>query len=104
MFKAIALGIVISVVNLISECVPRYHNFNIRFRLYNLADYKLLMGSEIPFKEFKYNTLEEFLSSVEQIDLWKDVNGAVFVEAVANSQQADVMKLIARQKCSHKSR
>lgn len=79
-------------------------NYNSRFFLHNLADYKLLMGSEIPFKDFKHNTLEEFLSSVEQIYLHKDGNGVVFVEAVANSQQADVMNLIAKQKCSQKSR
>lgn len=61
----------------------------------------MIMGCDIPFRQFKFATLEDFLKSIPTIR-YTCVNGEIFVEAKVTENSKDIQALVSKQKNSKK--
>ncbi|CAL1271615.1 unnamed protein product [Larinioides sclopetarius] len=68
-------------------------------------DYRLLLGTPIPYKDLGYSSLENFLRDIpEVICLKKIADGSLIAEGVADASTAHIAKLISKQKSTKKSK
>ncbi|XP_018318285.1 tudor domain-containing protein 7 isoform X2 [Mycetomoellerius zeteki] len=67
-------------------------------KLENLrADYRVITGESLPFKQFGYSSVENFVRNVPDVIVNKK-NGELFVEAIPSKTSAHLTKLVSRQK------
>ncbi|KAH0955716.1 hypothetical protein HN011_002636 [Eciton burchellii] len=71
-------------------------------RLDNLqADYRMVAGEPLPFKQFGYPSVEVFIHNIPDVTVTKK-NGELYVEAVPSESTAHLTKLVSRQKTRRK--
>ncbi|KAK9746736.1 OST-HTH/LOTUS domain [Popillia japonica] len=68
------------------------------------SDYKMLMGSDIPFKKLKFGSLEELLSSMDNLNIVKGPGNVVYISAKPTDKSSHLTELISKQKTSKKKR
>ena len=69
------------------------------------GDYKMLAGSEIPYRKLGYPTLEQFLKSVPGVSLSLGEGGEAILKAIPSKSTAHLAAMVSRQKSvSKKSR
>ncbi|XP_035226461.1 tudor domain-containing protein 7-like isoform X2 [Stegodyphus dumicola] len=67
-------------------------------------DYKSLLGTEIPFRDLGYNSLEAFLRDIpDVISVKKNHEGMLMAVGVADASTAHIASLVSRQKDSKTS-
>lgn len=66
-------------------------------------DYTEIVGKSIPFKNFGFNTLEEFLKSCPTLKVSKGSNGQILVDAVPTEKSSHISDLVQKQKTSKKA-
>lgn len=67
-------------------------------KLENLrADYRMVAGEQLPFKQFGYYSVEDFIRDIPDVTVTRK-NGELFVEAVPSKTSAHLTKLVSRQK------
>ncbi|XP_036140516.1 tudor domain-containing protein 7 isoform X2 [Monomorium pharaonis] len=73
-------------------------------KLENLrADYSMVAGEPLPFKQFGYASVEAFIRNIPDVTLTKK-NGELYVEALPSKTTAHLTKLVSRQKTRRKIR
>lgn len=62
------------------------------------ADYKMLLGQDIPYAMLGYKSMEEFLSSSPTLITSRGPKGEFFVDAKPNEKSAHISDLVNQQK------
>ncbi|KAI4454865.1 tudor domain containing protein [Holotrichia oblita] len=68
------------------------------------SDYRTLIGSDIPYKKLKFDSLEELLSSMDNLNIVKGPGGVVYISARPTDKSSHITDLISKQKTSKKRR
>lgn len=63
-------------------------------------DYHMLMGTSIPFQNFGYKRLEDFLRNCPTLSLSIGPNGQMLVDAVPTEKSSHISSLVNRQKAA----
>lgn len=66
------------------------------------GDYKMLVGSEIPYQKLGYQTLEQFLKSVPDVSLSLGQGEEAILNAMPNRKTAHLAAMISEQKSPSK--
>lgn len=66
------------------------------------GDYKMLVGSEIPYQKLGYQTLEQFLKSVPDVSLSLGQGEEAILNAMPNRKTAHLAAMISQQKSASK--
>lgn len=67
-------------------------------------DYQMLMGADIPFRDFGFKKLEDFLRNCPTLNVSNGPNGQILVDAVPTEKSAHISSLVDRQKTSTKKK
>lgn len=67
-------------------------------------DYRMLMGEDIPYKRFGYNKIEDFLKALPTLNVTKESNGQIYVDAAPTEKTAHIASLVNRQKSAPKKK
>lgn len=64
----------------------------------------MIVGEDIPYKRLGYNSLEQLLRNIPTLELTKQPNGQIFVDAVATANVKHIVGMVSKQKSSKKSK
>ena len=66
------------------------------------GDYKMIVGTRIPFQKLGFQSLEQFLKSIPNVSISCDRNGQMILDAIPTKKSAHLAALIEKQKSAPK--